>query len=519
MTANLNKGVTMTMLRTALVALSLSVLTISNAQQVQIDGVRSKEFRGVNPIKNKGYYTYYVNEKSGKGMIDFALEIYDLDLNVIKKTNISVTKDSEVVGSEFNGDDFMFVFSDLSKKTNTFVTVDGEGNIIKQKTEPEKKIATVGSTALFPAMDGSGFYLTHAVKEKKWGYEVVKYNRDLKELWSKTETTDKGMINVASAASGPGRLMLISLERPGLMSKKIYGKVVAYNSETGNKEYEHDLYDGKQTNLPSSFLIEPDGSIATAGMYYDGEKMSGDNSDGIFFLRLDPAGKSLAYKSIDWDNGIQSALKATSRKFSIGSKPKVLFHQVIKDVDGNYQVIAETFRKAVGVLGVMAMAGGNSNAPMRFTVMDYIIFNFNAAGEPLDINKIEKPYKTIELDGTIANADGITLANYLKRFKMFTYEFQTRLPNGKQAVIFTNFEDAGIGTGKPYVGIITIDIGKDSESQKLPLPKKYTSFVTGDPENLRAGTMQGNPGKICMFVYDKKAKAIMMSIEELSAAQ
>ncbi|MBP7515332.1 MAG: hypothetical protein KA791_12335 [Flavobacteriales bacterium] len=509
----------MTTMKTALLALGLAALSAASAQQVQIDGVRPKEFRGVNPIKGKGYYTYYVNEKSGKGMIDFALEIYDQDLNVIKKTNIEVTKNSEVVGSEFNGNDFLFVFTDLSKKTNTFVTVDSQGNIIKQKTEPEKKMATAGSAAVYPSMDGNGFYMTHAVKEKKWGYEVVKYDRDLKELWSKTVTVEKGMVGVASAESGPGKLVVISMERPGMMSKKIYGKVVCFNGETGDKEWEHELYDGKQTNLPSSFLIEPDGSVATAGMYYDGEKMSGDNSDGIFFLKLDASGKQTAYKSIDWDNGIQEALKATSRKFSIGSKPKVIFHEIIKEGSGNYQVIAETFRKAIGALGMLAMAGGNSNVPMRFTVMDYIIFNFDSKGEPMDINKIEKPYKTIEVDGTIANADGITLATYLKKYKMFTYEYQTKLQNGKQAIVFTNFEDAGLGTGKPYVGVATIDIGKDSEMQKIPMPKKYTSFVTSNPENLRAGTMEGKPGKFCMFVYDKKAKAIMMSIEEITSGQ
>lgn len=502
-----------------LLALGLAAIMPVSAQQVQIDGVRPREFRGVNPIKGKGYYTYYVNEKSGKGMIDFALEIYDQDLNVIKKTNIQVTKNSEVVGSEFNGNDFLFVFTDLSKKTNTFVTVDSEGNIIKQKTEPEKKIATAGSAAVYPSMDGNGFYLTHAVKEKKWGFEVVKYDRELKEVWSKTESVEKGMISVASAEAGAGKLMVVSMEQPGMMSKKLFGKIMCFNGESGAKEYEYELYDGKQTNLPSSFLIEPDGNVATAGMYYEGEKMSGDNSDGIFFLRLDASGKQICYKNIDWDNGIQNALKATSRKFSIGSKPKVLFHDIVKESSGNYQVISETFRKAIGALGMLAMAGGNSNVPMRFTVMDYIIFNFDSKGEPLDINKIEKPYKTIELDGTIANQDGIRLASYMKKFKMFTYEYQTVLPSGSRAIVFTNFEDAGLGTGKPYVGVATIDIGKDTEMQKIPLPKKYTSFVTGNPENMRAGTMEGKPGKFCMFVYDKKAKAIMMSIEEISAGQ
>jgi hypothetical protein len=115
--------------------------------------------------------------------------------------------------------------------------------------------------------------------------------------------------------------------------------------------------------------------------------------------------------------------------------------------------------------------------------------------------------------------DGITLAAYMRRWKMFTFEYTTFLPSGKPAIVYTNFEDAGLGTGKPYVGVATIEVGKDVENQKIPLPKKYTSFVTGNPENLKSGAMEGRSGKLCMFVYDKKAKAIMMSIEELSSAQ
>src|SRR5690606_24312539 len=124
----------------------------------------------------------------------------------------------------------------------------------------------------------SGFYWTHAVKEKKWGYEVVKLDRNLKQLWSKTVSVNKGMVQVAAAESGHGRLIVVSTEVPALTSKKVLGKIVSFNNETGQKEYEYPLYDGKQTNLPGTFLIEEDGSVTTSGMYYDGEKMSGDNS-------------------------------------------------------------------------------------------------------------------------------------------------------------------------------------------------------------------------------------------------
>lgn len=503
-----------------LLGLSIFAITVVPAQQVQVDGVRPREFRGVNSIPGKGYYTYYVNEKVGKGMIQLALELYDLDLNVVKKTNIEVTKSSNLIGSDFNGKDFMFLFEDLRKKTNTFISVDADGNIIKQKTEPTSKILQPGTADIYPATDGSGFYWTHSIKEKKWGYEVVKLDRNLKELWSKTVTVDKGMTSISAAESGPGKLIVISMELPSLMSKKMLGKVVSFNSETGQKEYEYPLYDGKQTNLPGTFLIEPDGTVTTSGMYYDGERMAGDNSDGIFFLKLDPTGKKVAFNSIDWDNGIQEALKATKRKFSIGSKPKVQFHNIVKEPNGNYQVISETFRKAAGASTALAALGGAdaSDVPLRFTVMDFIIFNFDAQGEPLDINKIEKPYKSLSVNGAM-NLNGIALAQLMKRYKMFTYEYTTVLPSGKPAIVYTNFEDAGLGAGKPYVGVATIEIGKDTENQKIPMPKKYTAFVTGSPDNLKSGALPGKSGKFCLFVYDKKAKAIMMSIEDITAGE
>ena len=139
----------------------------SFAQTAQITGVGKREFRGVKPILNKGYYTFYVNEKASKGMVEFMLELYDLDLNLIKKTPILISKNSTMIGGEFNGRDFLFAFSDPLKKQNPFATIDMEGNIIKQEVRQNKKTATAGTTQIYPSMDGEGFFVTQLVKEKK----------------------------------------------------------------------------------------------------------------------------------------------------------------------------------------------------------------------------------------------------------------------------------------------------------------------------------------------------------------
>lgn len=501
-----------------LLALLLLFGTATFAQTAQITGVRKNEFRGVESIKDKGYYTFYVNEKGKKGMVEFMLEIYDLDLNLIKKTPILITKASTLIGGEFNGNDFLFAFYDISKKQNTFATVDVQGNIIKQEVRINKKSATAGSTNIYPSMDGDGFFVTQMIKEKKWGYSIEKLDRTLSPIWEKTVTNDKGMVMIEAAAAANGKLVLVSAERPSALSNKVFGRLVCFNGKDGKKEYEQPLFDGKITGIPSTFLIDKEANVITAGMYFDGEKWDAVNSDGIFFMKLSPTGQKLMYNTVDWDKGIQETLKATSRKFSIGSKPKVLFHQIVPAADGGYQVIAETFRKTMKAGTVLAMAaGGNANdVPWGFTVMDYIIFNYDNAGVPKDINKIEKPYKSIYVDGAIASMGGVSLAYYLKKYNMFTFDFTTRLPEtNEQVIVYSNFEDAGIGKGKPYVGITTIGQGEVSKTTKIPLTKKLANYVSNSPDDMKTGAMQSKPGFVCMYHYDKKSQTINLALEEL----
>ena len=489
----------------------------AKGQQYQITGVKSLHFRGVESITNGdkavGYYTYYLSEKLKKGMVTLNLDILDLDLNLIKQTPVTVTKRSTLIGSEYNGKDFLFIFSDAGKKMNTFVTIDSDGNIIKKEDRKHRKFATANSMKVFPGTDGNGFYVTSAVKEKKWGYSVEKIDRDLRTIWEETVTRDRGYVGIEAAEAGRNKLLLITIEKPSLMSKKVLGKLTSFDDTSGKKQFDYDLYDGNVTGIPSAFLVEEGGNIVTAGMYFNGSKWQQVNSDGIFFLKLSPEGKKLAYNNIDWDNGIKKALKATSRKFSIGSKPKVLFHEIAK-TGNSYQVIAETFRKTVKTGTLLAAAGGASSAPMGFTVMDYIIFNYDNNGKPLDINKIEKLYKSIYVDGAIASTGGVSLAYYLKQFNMFTFEYVTKLPSGKPAIVYTNWEGAKLGSGKPYVGVSTIAM-EESETKKIPMAKKL-KMVVGNPKNAKTGALKGKSGHTCIYAYDKKTKTVNIGLESLS---
>ncbi len=502
-----------------LLSLMLASITLTTvkAQQVQIPDVRKNEFRGVQSIKDKGYYTYYVNEKLKKGMSEFMIEIYDMDLKLVRKTPIEITKDSYLAGGEFNGKDFLFAFYDLKKKQNSMVTIDSDGKVIKKEIRQAKKYATAGTLEIYPGFEGDGFYLTESVKEKKWGYRVEKLDRNLKSVWEKTVSNAKGYVAIEAAEAGNGKIALVSVERPTALSKKAFGKLVCFNGNNGNIDFEYPLFDGTITGIPSSFKFDKDANLITAGMYFDGSKWDDTNSDGVFLLKLSSTGQKLMFNSIDWDKGIQSAMKATSRKFSIGTKPKVLFHEIIESETG-YQLIGETFRQTVKAGTMLAMAGGAkpSELPVGFTVMDFVIFNYDKNGLPLDINKIEKPYKSITVSAEVGQKGGVKLAYYMKQYNMFTYNYATTTASNEPAIVYTNFESTGLTSGKPYIGISTIGMGKESQTQKLPI-SSYLGKVSGsDASDEKIGALLSRPGYVCTYFYDKKTKTINIKMETMT---
>ena len=130
------------------------------AQEVTIEGVSARGFSGVKSINGEFYYTFYFGEKTdNKGMANFILAIYDQNLTSIKNTEIEISKNSELAASAFNGQYFLFIFADLSKKKRTMVTLDKNGSIIKQTVEEDVRAACSSTQVTahgFGAMARSG---------------------------------------------------------------------------------------------------------------------------------------------------------------------------------------------------------------------------------------------------------------------------------------------------------------------------------------------------------------------------
>lgn len=489
-------------------------------QSAEIRDVRKREFRGVYPIVNKqtkepqGYYTFYVNEKVGKGMTNFIIAIFDLDLKLVKQTPITITKNSNVDGSEFNGEDFLFVFNDISKKTLTYVTVDSKGDIIQTRGIKEKKLYSA-TADVYPSNNG-GFYIVKPIKEKKWGYSVERVDRNLNTLWERRYMPEKGIVTVEAVESDLDKIIVIQAVKPTITSRKAKAEFVCLSDKTGDPIFNYSLFDGTSTAIPTAFLIDKDKNIVTGGMFFEGEKMDAVNSDGIFFLKLSPSGEKLSYNKVDWDNGIQQVLNKTKKGFKIGSKPKVYFQDIVQDQDGSYHVISETFQKNYQLMSsglkdaitgrfIGYISNDRNNKPVTFEIMDFMLFDFDNKGDMTNMNIIEKDHTKISVYYPYSGYGGLAMARIVDKFGWFNYGFvSTTGSSNEKLLISSNF-----AISEPYIGINTIKSGEVSTMHKIPVDRKSCKGANA------VGCMKSRPGNLCIYLYDKKEELVYMYVEKI----
>lgn len=500
-----------------LVSVLFSITLFS--QSASINDVRKREFRGVFPIMNKatnevkGYYTFYVNEKVGKGMIEFNLTIFDTELNIIKQTPITITKRSQVDGAEYNGSDFLFAFNDVIKKTMTYVTVDENGEIITEITEKEQKWGAT-TADVFTANDG--FYIVKPFKDKKWGYKIRKVDNEMNTIWEESRTVETGMIFVEAVESANERIVIIEVKKKRLMSAKAQANALCLDDNTGEEIYSYSLYDGTDICMPTAFLIDDKMNLVTGGMYFEGEKWDAVNSDGIFFLKLDSEGDKVSYEKYDWDKNINTLLKSTTKNdFRIGSKPKVLFHEIVEMEDDEYRIIGETFSKNYQLVSIAAkdaitgrfigdMNYNNGGKPYTFEILDFVLFKFNSSGDMVDVALIPKEHTKVSCYYPYNNMGGIRLAQVVKDFGFFNFAFVTKDEESELPLLASS----QFAKSESYIGFNTLDFENQSKFYKIPIQKK--EFRGGS-----IGVMPSKPGRVGVFIYSKKEQNISIYFEDI----
>ncbi len=500
-------------------AICIAILFIKNlsAQNITLEDVSSRSFSGVHVMEGKGYYTFYFGEKTEtKGMANFVLELFDLNLNHTKTVTIEMTKFSELSGSAFSDNTFLFSFADQMKKTATWVTIDENGNTIDKKVEEDIKMSLLSPDnypTIYPIGNGE-FVVIKPIKEKKIGYNLERIDAHFNAKYETSYSPEKGSFKVLDSEVKDNKIFVLKEFKPSILTRDFENKIICYDLATGTETYSYNLFDGQDSGFPFILKAGDNGTVTTSGMFFKGDKFDGKNSDGIFYLTLDAEGKEQAYGKTSW-KFVQDLIKGDFSSALIGGKTKVLVEDIITHDDGTYSILGETFRKSenpnmVGNNLMKASLGMGSNTAGTsgnqdvdgFTIMDFVLFNYNKAGVLTGLDKIEKPTKDLIIKGEVANWNALSVALFLKKADIFTYQYQVKTAS-QQYVVYINYD--GVKemayflptNAKTVDGIQSIDMNKGI-SESLNKFAKFDQALNGKAITYDTGTfgyINDNPNK------------------------
>jgi hypothetical protein len=511
--------------------------TCAMAQEVTLEGLSARSFTGVKSINNgEFYYTFYFGEKTEtKGMANFILAIYDADLKPVKTTNIEISKNSQLAASAFNGKYFLFIFADLNKNKRTTVSLDKGGNIVKQNVEEDVRAALLVPENYPDILTASedDFIVLRPEKEKKFGFNAERIDKDLNVKWTKPFFPEHGMWSVEDSRIAGGKVFILRKEKETMLGERYTYTVQGINIDNGDALFATELKDEDDGGFPEFINVTDDGNVVTGGMYFKNSKYDDKNSDGLFFAVIGMDGKISKMSKTSWKK-IKDDIKGDFSSGIYGGKTKVLIEDIIRKKDGNYMIVAETWRKSndadnTGAGGVTKLTrlggfgGGGTKTEAGdkgFTVMDFAFFNFNANGELTSIDKVEKTTREAIIKGKLADGHGLEMAQALHKRKFFCYRSCIEV-SGKQYIMYKNddgykskayFLPVGntTTTGLPFIDMdkwMPENLNKLGQISKWTGGNKYTfddedhlDPNSGNPE-LYKNIIPAKPGYVLLYQF------------------
>jgi hypothetical protein len=447
-----------------------------------------KKYRGVEKVDGLGYYCFVVDEKSQKGYKIFNLYIWDYDLKQIAKASLELEKKSVIMDAVFNGNNFLVVFYDAKKDNVRSVSFDKQGKKVADILEDgikTKFMLIEDMQPSFYAAGDKGFYGIIPDKEGKFGFTVKKYSNDLKVLWAQTYFPEKGLQVVMDAKSDENKLLVLKYSKDAKYTKKLDVDITAFGTVDGSEMWTYNLNLPDKILMPTELAINEDGKTAIGGMYFDGEKISGMNSDGIFFAYVDNSGAQIALNTQSWEGELQKFLKDSKQSITVG-KPKLIFEDIKYNASTKqFKVIGEIFTTGTLSKVLSFMGGSDPNSETKVTMEDIVVFTFDENAKLIDLYAVNKSRTNIYVP--VSMAGGMSIAWALKQTGSLAYKYSSLDENGDVIAFYIDMvklDENGvltnqnltklIGSAKVGVGMLNLNLSsKDKAVVKyLPISKK-----------------------------------------------
>ncbi len=447
---------------------------------------QSREF-SVSPLRYAGIHSlsntpgesdaYLLLQTASGG--NWNIDLVDTSLNQIRSTSIEAPAYSFFNQLCHNGEYTLMSFVVNAFSTSvTYIVLDGNGQEVARTTRTDVPNLRRGEQ-FFPSVyphPTQGFIIIQSTgKTRSAGYVAEHVDEHLNTLWSKEFSLSNAQVHAYDVFSSHDRLYILeATERRG---KTQNARLQCIDLNDYTHLYTMDLTDSNNSFFPTALLPMQDGSIALAGTYFKGERISGRNNQGIFFFYVDVDGNTAGMDLHTWSE-LRSTLRTSVPDWFFKVMPDVYIHAIEPNMDGSFTAIAELYRYSGEVR--REDDDGKREQYHRIRMLDFMLFSFDVDGRILQTERIERPHMVLKLDSefsggseSLAHNAGqgpLRRARAMKKAGAFTYRFHNKTDD-RFNLAFMSYENK---THYAYM----MDLRHGNDAQKTDLRHAKPAFIS-----------------------------------------
>lgn len=423
----------------------LGVVFGLQAQQSKLEYIHPDDHFGIFKIGNQAAELMRTERAPGNKVM-YVLKAIDANLNVTERSHVAIDEQSRFVNVLSNEKRSVAIFQNSSTQEIDMVNIASNGRITGHETYADNNDDLHFWNGLLDArMDEKGmlyvsrsYFIYEDAKKRKYaerGVEVLCFGSEYELKWAQRFKNPEDKIVFAIDQLIPFSDGCVAMISENSSANRAYTIGLHFINSQGKVLGKYELKKERDTYYPTSFKVDGANLIA-CGMYFDKPWYDAVNSAGMFFLKLDAAGKEVFLQTQDW-KGIDETINAgAGSDFIFSGKMKVLVQDIYKSANG-YSVICESYQKAGGVTGAELLTGSDAgNDGRAFTIFDFIVFDFDTNGKLLKSRKIAKEKRNIDIIGNVAYKKGVELSFILRDNFLFSYRYVAN-----NQLVYMNLED------------------------------------------------------------------------------
>jgi hypothetical protein len=478
----------------------------------------------------KGYYFFYMLEKTSSNMANFLLTVVDENLNEINSVPITRPTSYNLLESAFNGSSFAFLFYDKKSKALDLTAYNialKEPKTVLIKIPSAKARNYYAAAALnnltdqrlLVPVDGKGFLHYSLGGKKGTDFAIEYYDDNLRMAWSEVSQPGRSSAIAESASEAFQHWPYAGSVITRSQGKDLTYSLIVHNVSTGQRVYRTVLTTAKWDITPTDVRYDSvTQECQVFGEYYNARGVDLEmksQSRGFCNLTLAKDGSQGLLKWVSWLDMSKKAPVTEKGKVD-GSNTFILFHDFIRTADGQVFAIGEQYKKAVSgagvglaALSVLAAAAGGyyaqpSSGMTQMNVYNIVIMQFNASHDIEKVHIFEKNKTTVQLPTGAMYVSPKSLTYMVKAAGGFDFQFSQVLPDKNTfACVFTDFEQR---QSRGVMGTVAYTPEKTFAEDKIYINRRTANFTV----------WRAKPGYVLILEYLKKEKKLDMRLEKIN---